>query len=209
MAVVDVLIVLAALAMALALRPWRALPADGPPWIWLAWWALLPLLWSADRLSAAPLAPALPGSVLLMLMAGWPLAVLALVPVAAAAALLGGLDAAEALHRMAWLGIVPVTFALALGALVRRALPNHLFVYILGRGFFAAAIANTLAGLGAVALRGAPAGTSIADLMLARGFAAWGDAIVCGMLVAIFVALRPHWLATYSDRIYLPTGDQA
>ena len=24
------------------------------------------------------------------------------------------------------------------------------------------------------------------------------------MLVAIFVAFRPQWLATYSDRIYLP-----
>jgi uncharacterized membrane protein len=207
MPVVDVPIALGAVLAALAVRPWRALPAGGPPWFWLAWWVLLPLMWSADRLSAAPLTPALPGSVLLMLMAGWPLAVLALVPVAAVAALLGGLDAAEALHRLAWLGIVPATLALALGALVRRALPNHLFVYILGRGFFAAAIANTLAGLGAVALHGAPAGTSTADLMLARGFAAWGDAIVCGMLVAIFVAFRPHWLATYSDRIYLPTGD--
>lgn len=25
-----------------------------------------------------------------------------------------------------------------------------------------------------------------------------------GMLVAIFVAFRPQWLATYSDRLYLP-----
>jgi uncharacterized membrane protein len=24
------------------------------------------------------------------------------------------------------------------------------------------------------------------------------------MLVAIFVAFRPHWLATYSDALYLP-----
>lgn len=25
-----------------------------------------------------------------------------------------------------------------------------------------------------------------------------------GMLTAIFVAFRPHWLATYSDSLYLP-----
>jgi len=34
--------------------------------------------------------------------------------------------------------------------------------------------------------------------------AAWGDAWLAGMLVAIFVAFRPEWLATYADRIYLP-----
>jgi uncharacterized membrane protein len=205
---VDALMVLAALTAALAVRPWRALPAGGPPAVWLAWWALLPLLWTADRLAASALAPALPGSVLLMLMAGWPLAVLALVPAALLAAAVGGLDAAQALHRLAWLGIAPATLALALGALVRRFLPHHLFVYILGRGFFAAALANTAAGVAAVALHGAPGGTSSTDLMLARGFVAWGDAILCGMLVAIFVAFRPHWLATYSDRLYLPVGDE-
>jgi uncharacterized membrane protein len=40
--------------------------------------------------------------------------------------------------------------------------------------------------------------------MLARFLAAWGDAFLSGMLVAIFVAFRPAYLATYADRIYLP-----
>jgi uncharacterized membrane protein len=52
-------------------------------------------------------------------------------------------------------------------------------------------------------------GSALADLMLARGFVAWGDAILTGMLVAIFVAFRPHWLATYADRIYLPVAPDA
>jgi uncharacterized membrane protein len=34
--------------------------------------------------------------------------------------------------------------------------------------------------------------------------AAFGDAFITGMLVAIFVAFRPQWLATYTDRLYLP-----
>ena len=34
--------------------------------------------------------------------------------------------------------------------------------------------------------------------MIGRWLAAWGDAFTVGMLVAIFVAFRPHWLATYS-----------
>lgn len=207
----DALLALVALAVALALRPWRALPRAGPPWPWLAWGAAMPLMWTADRLSAAPLAPPLSGSCLLMLMAGWPLAVLGLAPVALLAAWLGDLTAAQALQRLVWLGIVPATFALALGAATRRWLPHHLFVYILGRGFFATALAGMAAAGIAVGLALATGAAPTAaerpdafDLMLARGLVAWGDAFLTGMLVAIFVALRPQWLATYADRIYLP-----
>ena len=32
---------------------------------------------------------------------------------------------------------------------------------------------------------------------------AWGEAFATGMLVAIFVAFKPEWLATWSDARYL------
>ena len=86
---------------------------------------------------------------------------------------------------------------------MRRALPHHLFDYILGRVFFATLLAATLAGAGALLLSPLPAGISAEDLLLARGLAASGEAFITGMLVAIFVAFRPHWLATYPDRMYL------
>ncbi len=197
----EVLIALAAVAVALALRPWRAAV---PPWPALAWWALLPVFWNADRLSAQPVLQPLAGSCLLMLMLGWPLAVLMLLPVAAATWLLAGAPGADALQRLVWLGIVPVTLAMGLGAALRRWLPHHLFVYTLGRGFFATGLAVALAGALSVALHGVPPGLQAEDLMLARGLVASGDAFITGMLVAIFVAYRPHWLATYADRIYLP-----
>jgi len=192
-----------ALAVALALKPWRSLPASGPPWPWLAWCALLPLSWAADRLGGMPLAQPLPGACLLMLMAGWPLATLALVPVAAAAAWLGDLSAAEALQRAIWLGLAPATLALGLGAAVRRWLPHHLFVYILGRGFIGTALANTAAGALQALVQPLPRGLALEDLLLARWLAGWGDAVLTGMIVAIFVAFRPEWLATYADRLYL------
>jgi uncharacterized membrane protein len=204
----DLTLALAALAVALLLRPWRALPAGGPPWPWVAWCALLPLLWGADRYVAIPMAQPLAGACLLVLMCGWPLAVLALLPVALLTQLLAGLEMADTLHRLVWLGIVPATLALGLGALVRRWLPRHLMVYILGRGFLATATANALAGAASALLHGAPAGLSAGDLMLARLLAAFGDAWICGMLVAIFVAFRPQWLATYTDRLYLPIRPQ-
>lgn len=202
--VVNLAVAVAAMWIALATRPWRALGPEGPPWPWLAWCALLAVFWGADRYIDMPVAQPLSGACLLMLMAGWPLAVLAMVPVAAATMLLADLSFADALARYVWLGVVPATVGMALGAALRRWLPNHLFVYILGRGFFATALAGMAAGLASAWLFAMPHGLALADLALARVLAAWGDAFISGMFTAIFVAFRPAWLATYTDRLYLP-----
>jgi uncharacterized membrane protein len=199
----HLVLTLLAVALALALRPWRALPA-APPWPALAWWVLLPVLWSVDLLSAQPVMQPLAGSCLLMLMLGWPMAVLMLLPVALAVMGLADATAADALQRLVWLGLVPMTLALALGTALRRCLPNHLFVYILGRGFFATALAVSAAGALSAWVQGVPATLAVEDVVLARVLAASGDAFITGMLVAIFVAFRPQWLATYTDRLYLP-----
>ena len=200
----DLVLAVGALGLALALRPWRALAGTSPPWPALACWALLPMAWSLDAVTQMPVLQPLSGVCLLLLMLGWPLTVLMLAPVVAVMALQTDITWLGAVHRSVWLGLVPATFAVMLGAAVRRWLPQHLFVYILGRGFFATAAAVAGAGLLAAMLYGVPAHLSLADVMLARSLAAWGDAFLTGMLVAIFVAFRPQWLATYSDRMYLP-----
>jgi len=204
MPLLDPLLAVAALLVALALKPWRVAAAAPPAWPALACWATMPLLWSLDRVAGTPLLQPLSGAGLLLLMLGWPLTVLALLPVLGLITLLSGLDAAEALHRTVWLGLVPATLALGLGAAMRRWLPHHLFIYILGRGFFGTALAVAGAGIAAALLFGVPAELNLADVMLARGLTAFGDAFITGMLVAIFVAFRPEWLATYTDRLYLP-----
>jgi uncharacterized membrane protein len=193
-----------ALAAALAAQPWRALPPGGPPWVWLAAASALPLLWSADRYAASAVVQPWSGASLLVLLAGWPWAVLACAAVAAVLVVIGTLEPTQAVTRLAWLGIVPACFALAFGAAARRWLPRHLFVYIFARGFFGTLLAAAGAGALAVWRHSGAAGLDVADLLLGRWLAAWGEAIVTGMLVAIFVAFRPHWLATYSDTLYLP-----
>ena len=200
----DLLLALSALALALALQPWRSLTRSAPPWPALAWWAVLPLLWSLDAVTGMPLLQPLSGVCVLLLMLGWPLAVLMLVPVIVVMMLMADLAALDALHRVVWLGLVPATLAMLVGAAMRRWLPRHLFVYILGRGFFATALAVAGAGALAALLYGVPANLSLDDVLLARGLAAWGDAFLTGGMAAIFVAFRPQWLATYTDHIYLP-----
>ena len=197
----DLCLALLTLTVAVWLRPWRALPPSGPPWPWWAMWAMLPLLWGLDRYTAMPLAQPLSGVALLTLMAGWPLAMLALVPAAAVVMVAGGLPVAEALHRLVWLGVVPGSLVLAIGAALRRWLPHHLFIYILGRGFFGTLLACVLAAWVALALQ---LPSASADLYIARWLTAFGEAFLTGMVVSVLVAFRPEWLATYTDRLYLP-----
>jgi uncharacterized membrane protein len=170
----------------------------------LATLTLVPWLWALPSLHRMPLQLQGSGACLVVLMLGWPLAVPVLCGVGVIAALISPMQWSTALDLTVWLGLVPATLSMGLGAALRRWLPHHLFIYILGRGYFATAIAAALAGAGSVWLHGVPPGLSPADVVLARGLAASGDAFITGMLVAIFVAFRPGWLATYADRIYLP-----
>ncbi len=202
--VLEGVVLLAAVGVAASLRPWRSTGLAGPPWPWLLTWAALPLMWGIDHWVAMPLAQPMSLVPLLTLMAGWPLAVLAVPPAAMLTALAADLGWAEALHRAMWLGLVPATLMLAFGAALRRWLPNHLFVYILGRGFFATFASCALADGIALSLRTLPEGSALADLWIARPITAFGEAFLTGMLIAILVAFRPQWLSTYSDRLYLP-----
>jgi uncharacterized membrane protein len=222
----EAAIVLLALAAALATRPWRLLAARPAsrsgsssgsssgagagqtvsPLLTplLATLVLLPWLWALPTLHAMPLQLQLSGACLVVLMVGWPLAVPALVAVAAGAALVSPtLSWSEAVGMAAWQGVVPATFALLLGALLRRLTGTQLFVYVLGRAFIGTALCMFAAGsLAHWAGHGLP-GVGPELTMVARWLMAWGDAVVTGMLCAVFVAFRPEWLATWSDRLYL------
>ena len=199
--VLEMVLATVALSAALAFRPWQVLRAPALRNPWLAVLVVLPLLWAAQSRLPPDFPAALSGACLLVLMFGWPLAVVTLCAVAAAAAWLAGAGAARALELAAWSGAVPATLALAIGMATRRWLPRHPFVYILARGFIGSALAVALAA----ALRGWLAGGAAASAMFpAAWLIAWGEAFLTGALAAIFVAFRPQWLLTWSDARYLP-----
>lgn len=191
------------LAAALWLRPWRMLRNADLQTPLLATLAVLPLLWALPYWHAMPLQLHWSGACLVLLCLGWPLAVPVLSLVGAITWLITPITGGEALGLLVWQGLVPATLALGLGGLLRRLAPHHLFVYLLGRAFgvtvlalFAASLLSDLAGH---TLPGV--GTELA--WVARWLMAWGDAITTGMIVSIFVAFRPQWLATWSDHLYL------
>lgn len=214
----DFELVFAALMLALAawLRPWRML--NGPllspflagvvllPWFWL-----LPQM-LPSTLHAGGVAVQLSGASLLTLMLGWPLAVVALVVVAMVVWIAGSMTFDAWLAQWVWMGLVPAVLAVLVGAVLRRWLPTQVFVYIFGRGFLGTALCVFGAGLLYELAHYLADGLTADEALVARWLMAWGDAVLTGMLVAIFVAFKPEWLATWSDRRYLqkpPAGTAA
>ena len=207
---------LIALILALLLHPWRQLLSRRPlvtqssgdaSGLWtplLATLVVLPWMWALPTLHQMPLQLQWSGACLVLLMLGWPLAVLTLLAVGVITWLLSpSLSVPATLALTVWHGLVPATLAMGWGALLRRFLGTKVFVYLFGRGFFGTVVCLFIAGLLAQAAGEQLPGVQQELGKIARWLMAWGDAVVTGMLTAVFVAYRPQWLATWSDDLYL------
>ena len=201
--VMIVLLLALCLVLSLVLRPWRQLQQ---PALWtplLATLVLLPGLWALPRLQAMPLQLQWSGAVLVLLSLGWPLAVWALLGVSLLGQWLAPQGLQAQLHELFFMGLLPATLALGLGAGLRRWLPHHPFVYILGRGFLGTVLCLFLARALQTLMQAPGALQSTDTPFVAQWLMAWGDAFVTGLATAVGVAFRPQWLATWSDRLYL------
>jgi len=203
----NLLMAAACVVLAAWLRPWRMLrgPLLTPA---LAAVALLPWVWLLPQKMPQGLQVQLSGACLLVLMLGWPLAVLVLAAVATVVWQVGQSPADQVLVQWVWIGLVPATLALGVGAALRRWLPANLFIYTLGRAFMGTALSMFLAGVMLEWLSELAGQPPREQAMVARWLMAWGDAFLTGMAGAIFVAFVPQWLATWSDERYLrPPSD--
>ena len=192
-----------ALLAALLCSPWRMLVGGVRLTPLLATLTLIPWLWALPSLHKMPLQLQGSGACLVVLLLGWPLAVPVLCVVGLIALLISPMDWETALDLTVWLGVVPATLALALGAAVRRWIGPHLFVYVLGRAFIGTAVCVFVAGLLAQLTGHSMPGIDDDLSLVAHWLVAWGDAFMTGLLVSILVAFKPEWLATWSDQLYL------
>ena len=199
----ELSILLVALAIALLVRPWRQLAGGALLTPLLASLVILPWLWALPRLHTMPLQLQLSGACAVTLLLGWPLAVPTLTAVALIGGVLAPADVSVLVTQAVWQGVVPASLALALGAALRFWAGPHPFVFILGRAFAGTVLcsfaAATLAQFAGHELPHIGTGLSRVAVWLM----AWGDGFMTGMMAAIFVAFRPQWLATWSDRLYL------
>ncbi len=193
---------LLAVLVSLLMRPWRMLSGQllTPA---LAATALLPWMWLLPQRLPAGMQVQFSGASLLVLMLGWPLAVPVLTVVALIVWVLGQQGVEAVVSQWVWVGVVPATVALLLGAALRRWLPPNPFVYTLGRGFLGTALSVFAAGVIYEIVHGLLGGVALQDALVARWLMAWGDAFLTGLITAVFVAFAPQWLATWSDERYL------
>lgn len=204
--IIEIILATASLAVALALRPWRMLrgplltPALGAALV-------LPLLWLLPQHLPQGLSIQFSGASLLVLSLGWPLAVPVLAAVAFVVWVLGPAGFQAVLSQWVWVGLVPATLALGIGAVLRRWLPPNPFVYTLGRGFLGTALVAFLSGALYEMVHRLVGGVGMEQALVARWLMAWADAFLTGMFVAIGVAFAPQYLATWADERYLKPRD--
>lgn len=89
-----------------------------------------------------------------------------------------------------------------------RWLPNHFFIYVLGNGFFGAALAVASIGLATTAAMRL-AGVYPLDYLLthytpyATLLISWGEAFTTGMAITVIAVYRPAWLESFDDARYI------
>ncbi|WP_018076370.1 energy-coupling factor ABC transporter permease [Thiobacillus denitrificans] len=103
---------------------------------------------------------------------------------------------------------LPAAVSWGVFRLLERRLPNHFFIYVLGNGFFGAALAVAAVGLATTALM-ALAGAYPLDYLLtqytpyAALLLAWAEAFSTGMAITMMAVYRPAWLETFDDARYI------
>lgn len=103
---------------------------------------------------------------------------------------------------------LPAAVSWGMFRLLERRLPNHFFVYVLGNGFFGAALSVAAVGLATTALM-TVSGTYTLDYLLthytpyATLLISWAEAFSTGMAITVMAVYRPDWLETFDDARYI------
>ncbi len=196
------------LALAAASAPWRVWLSDRErQWVWLVSLGVLVGVWSMR----AGITPGLSVRFLLVsaltLMHGWQLAVIGAALALGVLSVTGQADWGSFGANLICMGIVPALFTAWLHEFVHARLPHNYFVYFFVTVFLGSALAFNLAGLTRLLILAA-SGTLDDAHVGAEYFAilplmSFGEATINGMVMAMSVVYRPHWVMSFDDRLYL------
>ena len=201
------LIWLLVLVQAVRSAPWRAFLAHSTRQHVFAGASLgLFLIWSF----AVGVRPALGfhflGVTVYTLMFGWSLGVIGVGLVMVAVTFTTGDWSALALNALL-IGVLPVSVSYGIYALVYRYLPHHLFIYIFLCAFFNAMLAAAATVLALVVLLVATETYSFhrisSDYLPFVPLYLFPEGLLNGMTITALIGVRPDWLKTYDDAIYL------
>lgn len=192
---------------ALRFAPWRLLLASSRiQQVWFGASLVLFLLWNFEVGVRPALGFHFLGATVYVLMFGWSLAVIGVSLISVAVTFIHGDWAALAMNALI-LGIVPVSTSYGIYWLVHRYLPRHLFIYIFLCAFF-----NAMLAAGAAVL------TMAVLLIMTETYTAtrisneylpfaplylFPEGLLNGMITTALIGVRPDWLKTYDDELYL------
>lgn len=190
--------------------PWRCLRNRAAMHLLGAACVVLLVLWRMQAGISPGLAIHYLGVTALTLVVGWPFALL---DVGLALAVMAGFGAPSwsslALSGLL-LGGLPVGISYGLLRLAQKHLPANLFIYILVNGFFGAgfAVAAAVLSVAGVQLIAGVYGIDriSSELLIYLPLIMLPEGLLNGMAVAVIVATRPEWLATFDTRRYLGEG---
>ncbi|TDR82280.1 energy-coupling factor ABC transporter permease [Paludibacterium purpuratum] len=205
------LLVLDAVALAvlgcLARRvAWRRL--DGGQFnAWLGACVMVLVLWTLKYDARPGLTYHLLGMTVLTLMMGPVLASLAAAVVVAVACFSAGGDVWA--FGLDWLarGQLPIWLTWFALRLTQRRLPTNYFVYLFLNVFLTGGLGMALAGSAVVVLLGV-FGIYSWDVLLQDALPyylllAWSEAFLSGLMMAVLIVYKPHWVASFDDARYL------
>jgi uncharacterized membrane protein len=183
---------------------WQSLTAAGVFSAWCIFIILLPLLWRFQIPISSDLSLHLFGMPLFVLMFGRRLAMAGIaISVTAYTAIHDGLWSNLGINLLL-LAVVPAWCADLVQRAIRRFLPHHLFIFLLGNGFFGAMAMLAVTGvLSLLAHRLAGAVIVGNDTLAYMLLLAWGETILTGFLLTIFTIYRPELVLTFDEAVYL------
>jgi uncharacterized membrane protein len=201
--------ILYGLAAVVAIRfsPWGRLRDKGVLDVFLGACVALMVLWSirVDVTSAVHLH--LLGVTTFTLMFGWPLAVVAVSLVSLGVSLNGAGGIETFALNVLLTGVIPIALTTVLLAVTQRRLPHNFFVYVYVNAFLAAGLSILCVVLaGALIL---VAGEAHSFGWLAYQYLPYlpmmffSEAVLNGMVTTMLVALRPEWVCSFDDKLYI------
>ena len=184
----------------------------------LSWLAPATILFLAIAWNISPSLPGQPpgkfyglifhfyGASLLTAMFGPAIALTILFPVAFLGiyAIQGSYEAASQHYLMVC--VLPTLFAYLSIQIIQRFIPKHLFVLILGNGYVAAFMSVILSGTFLLVIKlviGEANQLDFEGWLLGLIIIAFMEGSLSGMLLAILLIFRPHWVSTYNEEAYM------
>lgn len=193
------------LVVAVRRAPWRLLFDNERSHVWWGSVATVAIVWAMRPAFGAGIGLHFIGATALFLMFGAPLAYVGIAIAGGLAAFFGATTWEHLAAELLIAGGLAIGVSWLVLRLVERFLPAQVFVFIFVAAFAAAGCASFVADAALWATTADLAshgldGTALAAVALLLAF---GEATLTGMIVALFVAFRPRWLASFDDARYL------